>query len=321
MISDWQPGASLVALRRRAQVMSLIRNFFSRHSVMEVDVPLLSKSGVTDVNIDSICATLAGSLVYLQTSPEYFMKRLLASDSGDIYYLGKAFRDGEIGHQHNPEFTLLEWYRCGWDEHQLMFELADLVSQLMDRDGVSDLKVTKISYADCFHNEFGIDPHQAGLSDLQDLAAGIGSLSWAGETRANCLDLIFSLKVEPQLPKGLVFVYDYPACQAALAAITTTERGNKVSRRFEGFLNGVEIANGYFELCDPVEQRRRFDLDNTARQASGKPVSNIDTKLLDAMHSGLPACAGVALGLDRLLMSDLELKSIDQVMPFSWLRC
>ncbi|MFT5331642.1 MAG: lysyl-tRNA synthetase class 2 [Porticoccaceae bacterium] len=178
-----------------------------------------------------------------------------------------------------------------------------------------------MSYADCFHNEFGIDPHQAGLSDLQDLAAGIGSLSWAGETRANCLDLIFSLKVEPQLPKGLVFVYDYPACQAALAAITTAERGNKVSRRFEGFLNGVEIANGYFELCDPVEQRRRFDLDNTARQASGKPVSNIDTKLLDAMHSGLPACAGVALGLDRLLMSDLELKSIDQVMPFSWLRC
>ena len=320
-MSDWQPGASIKALRRRAQLMSLIRNFFTHQSVMEVDVPLLSKSGVTDINIDSICATLSGSPAYLQTSPEYFMKRLLASGSGDIYYLGKAFRDGEIGNKHNPEFTLLEWYRCGWDEHQLMVELADLVSQLMDRDGASDLKVTKISYEDCFHDKFGLNPHQASLSDLQDLAAAMGSLSWAGETRANCLDLIFSVKVEPQLPEGLVFVYDYPACQAALAAITTTEQGYKVSRRFEGFLNSVEIANGYFELRDPVEQRRRFNLDNTARQATGKPVSNIDTKLLDAMHSGLPACAGVALGLDRLLMSDLELRSIDQVIPFSWLRC
>jgi len=320
-MSDWQPGASISSLRRRAQVMSLTRNFFAHHSVMEVDVPLLSKSGVTDINIDGICATLSGMPAYLQTSPEYFMKRLLASGSGDIYYLGKAFRDGEIGNKHNPEFTLLEWYRCGWDEHQLMSELTDLVSQLIDRDGASDLNVTKISYVDCFHDKFGLDPHQASLSDLQDLAVEIGSLNWAEETRANCLDLIFSLKIEPQLPEGLVFVYDYPACQAALAAITTAEQGYKVSRRFEGFLNGVEIANGYFELCDPVEQRRRFYQDNTARQAAGKPMPKIDTKFLDAMQSGLPACAGVALGLDRLLMSDLEFKSIDQVMPFSWLRC
>jgi len=320
-MSDWQPGASISSLRRRAQVMSLTRNFFTHHSVMEVDVPLLSKSGITDINIDGICATLSGAPAYLQTSPEYFMKRLLASGSGDIYYLGKAFRDGEIGNKHNPEFTLLEWYRCGWDEHQLMTELTDLVSQLIDRDGASDLNVTKISYADCFHDKFGLDPHQANLNVLQDLAAEIGSLNWAEETRANCLDLIFSLEIEPQLPEGLVFVYDYPACQAALAAIMTVDQGYKVSRRFEGFLNGVEIANGYFELCDPVEQRRRFDQDNTARQATGRPMSKIDTKFLDAMQSGLPACAGVALGLDRLLMSDLELKSIDQVMPFSWLRC
>jgi|TARA_B110000438_G_C15814072_1_gene651094 lysyl-tRNA synthetase class 2 len=321
VVSDWQPGASIRNLQRRAQVMSLVRNFFANESVMEVDVPVLSRSGVTDLNIDGICATLAGAPAYLQTSPEYFMKRLLASGSGDIYCLGKAFRDSEIGHKHNPEFALLEWYRCGWDEHQLMSELGDLVSQLMNKPGVSDLRVTKVSYADCFKDKFGLNPHQASLSDLQGLAAKAGSLSWAGETRANCLDLIFSLKIEPQLPEGLVFIYDYPECQAALAAITTIEQGYKVSRRFEGFLDGLEIANGYFELCDPVEQRCRFDQDNIARQAAGKPIWDIDTKLLDAMRSGLPACSGVALGLDRLLMSDLEVQSIDQVMPFSWMRC
>ena len=320
-MSDWQPGTSLHSLQRRAQIMSLVRNFFASQSVMEVDVPVLSKSGVIDLNIDGICATLAGAPAYLQTSPEYFMKRLLASGSGDIYYLGKAFRDSEIGHKHNPEFTLLEWYRCGWDEHQLMCELGDLASQLINRRGVSDLRVTKISYADCFQDKFGIDPHQTSLSDLQGLAVKAGSSSWAGETRANCLDLIFSLEIEPHLQKGLVLVYDYPECQSALAATTTADKGYKVSRRFEGFLNGLEIANGYFELCDPVEQRRRFNQDNVARQATGKPVWDIDTKLLDAMRSGLPSCAGVALGLDRLLMSDLEVESIDQVIPFSWLRC
>jgi len=308
-------------LRRRAELLSGLRKFFSEAGVSEVDVPVLGRSTVTDNNIDSITAVTSGSGGYLQTSPEYFMKRLLAAGSGDIYCLGKAFRNGEAGQRHNPEFTLLEWYRCGWDEHQLMDELADLMSQIYRASDQSPLAVHRGSYADYFAQVLAVDPHTASLHQLQQLAVAAGSDSWAGESRANCLDLLFSVQVEPQLPQGLVFVYDYPACQAALAQTTTNDQGQLVSRRFEVFVNGMELANGYFELIDSVEQVQRFAEDLKARSAANKPVVEVDNHFMDALAQGLPSCAGVALGVDRLLMQLQGAESIAQVMPFSWDRC
>lgn len=320
-MTNWQPSASQAMLRCRAELLASLREFFSQHGVSEVDVPVLGRSTVTDSNIESIIAQPFGGSGYLQTSPEYFMKRLLAAGSGDIYCLGKAFRNGEAGQRHNPEFTLLEWYRCGWDEHQLMDELADLMSQIYRASDQSPLAVHRGSYADYFAQVLAVDPHTASLHQLQQLAVAAGSDSWAGESRANCLDLLFSVQVEPQLPQGLVFVYDYPACQAALAQTTTNDQGQLVSRRFEVFVNGMELANGYFELIDSVEQGQRFAEDLKARSAANKPVVEVDNHFMDALAQGLPSCAGVALGVDRLLMQLQGAESIAQVMPFSWDRC
>jgi len=314
--NPWQPGASIQALRQRSELLAQLRGFFHQRQVMEVDVPLLSRATVTDHNIESIQARNGDVAAYLQTSPEYFMKRLLASGSGDIYSLGKAFRSAESGRRHNPEFSLLEWYRCGWDEHQLMDEVAELIATL-----VPDIVVRRCSYADVFIRHLQIDPHLTGLVDLQRLAVSAGSEAWAEESRANCLDLLFSVLIEPHLDDGLVLVYDYPACQAALAKYAEDSQGRRISRRFEAFLNGVELANGYCELTDATEQAARFAEDQRLRQQSGKAAVAADQHLLAAMEAGLPECAGVALGVDRLLMQLQGAESIEQVMPFSWTRC
>jgi len=315
-LNQWQPGANMTALRQRSRVLSQLRDFFQQRQVMEVDLPLLSRATVTDLNIDSIEARNEEVGAYLQTSPEYFMKRLLASGSGDIYSLGKAFRDAESGRRHNPEFTLLEWYRCGWDEHQLMDEVVELIATL-----VPEIAVRRCSYAELFIQHLQVDPHFIDLANLQNLAVAASSESWADETRANCLDLLFSVLIEPQLDDGLVLVYDYPACQAALAKCAEDSQGRQVSRRFEGFLNRVELANGYCELTDVAEQESRFTEDQRLRKLSGKAAVAADQRLLAAMESGLPECAGVAMGVDRLLMQLQGADSIDQVMAFSWKRC
>ena len=314
--NPWQTGASIQALRQRSELLAQLRGFFHQRQEMEVDVPLLSRATVTDHNIESIQARNGDVAAYLQTSPEYFMKRLLASGSGDIYSLGKAFRSAESGRRHNPEFSLLEWYRCGWDEHQLMDEVAELIATL-----VPDIAVRRCSYADVFIRHLQIDPHLTGLVDLQRLAVSAGSEAWAEESRANCLDLLFSVLIEPHLDDGLVLVYDYPACQAALAKYAEDSQGRRISRRFEAFLNGVELANGYCELTDATEQAARFAEDQRLRQQSGKAAVAADQHLLAAMEAGLPECAGVALGVDRLLMQLQGAESIEQVMPFSWTRC
>ena len=315
-LNQWQPGATMATLRQRSRVIAKLRDFFQQRQVMEVDVPLLSRATVTDHNIDSIQACNADVAAYLQTSPEYFMKRLLAAGSGDIYSLGKAFRDAENGRRHNPEFTMLEWYRCGWDEHQLMDEVAELIASL-----VPEISVRRCSYADVFIQHLQVDPHFADLADLQRMAVIAGSEAWADETRANCLDLLFSVLIEPQLDDGLVLVYDYPACQAALAKCAEDSQGRQISRRFEGFLNRVELANGYCELTDAAEQASRFAKDQRLRKLSNKTPVTADSQLLAAMEAGLPECAGVAMGVDRLLMQLQGADSIDQVMPFSWERC
>lgn len=315
-MTDWQPGISLSRLRQRSRVLAELRSFFQQRHFLEVDVPVLATTSVTDRNIVSIAASVAGVSAYLQTSPEYFMKRLLAAGSGDIFCLGKAFRNGEAGSRHNPEFTLLEWYRCGWDEHQLMDEVSDLICGLLPDTGV-----VKISYGDLFFAHLQVDPHQAALSSLQKLAVEASSSAWSNESRANCLDLLFSVVIEPLLADGLVLVYDYPACQAALANCYQDPQGRQVSRRFEAFLNRVELANGYSELTDAQEQASRFSADQQARKIAGKPTMDIDRRLLGALQSGLPHCSGVALGVDRLLMQIENATSIDQVMPFSWDHC
>jgi lysyl-tRNA synthetase class 2 len=315
-LNQWQPGATMATLRQRSRVLAKLRDFFQQRQVMEVDVPLLSRATVTDHNIDSIQACNADVAAYLQTSPEYFMKRLLAAGSGDIYSLGKAFRDAENGRRHNPEFTMLEWYRCGWDEHQLMDEVAELIASL-----VPEISVRRCSYADVFIQHLQVDPHFADLANLQRMAVIAGSEAWADETRANCLDLLFSVLIEPQLDDGLVLVYDYPACQAALAKCAEDSQGRQISRRFEGFLNRVELANGYCELTDAAEQASRFAEDQRLRKLSNKTPVTADSQLLAAMEAGLPECAGVAMGVDRLLMQLQGADSIDQVMPFSWERC
>lgn len=310
-MSNWQPTATIDTLRIRAKLHASIRQFFETRDLLEVDVPVLSDTGVTDLHIDCLQTLVNDEPRYLQSSPEYFMKRLLASGSGPIYYLGRAFRNGENGCRHNPEFTMLEWYRTGWDEHQLMSEMAALLNEL----GVG-AKAQKLAYGDLFERVTGLNPHTIGLADLQTMASSLSGNNFSNEGRSTCLDLIFSLSVEPCLSDGLVFVYDYPACQAALARLDKDQRGHLIARRFEVFLNRVELANGYYELVDPVEQQSRFDADLALRHAAGKPLVPIDKNLLAAMDVGLPACSGVALGVDRLLMQLLGANDIAAVMPF-----
>jgi len=310
---NWQPTATLETLKSRAELLSNIRQFFQAAGIMEVDVPVLSEAGVTDVNIDCIQAQVCGETQYLQSSPEYYMKRLLASGLSSIYYLGKAFRNDEFGRRHQPEFTMLEWYRSGWDEHQLINEVTALLQHL----GLDSGSPQIIRYEELFEQITGLNSHQTPLSDIQVFASNLAGNDFSGESRSTCLDLIFSIAVEPNLSEGLVFVYDYPACQSALAQLGRDSQGNTAARRFEAYLNGMELANGYYELVDSVELKSRFDADIALRQAAGKSPMMEDQALLAAMESGLPSCAGVALGVDRLLMQLLNIDDISQVLAFS----
>ncbi len=315
-MEHWRPSASLDRLKTRADLLRRIRSFFSARQVLEVDVPVLAATGVTDLHIENIRARVNGVRRYLQSSPEYYLKRLLAAGSGPVFYLGKAFRDGESGRRHNPEFTLLEWYRPGWTEHQLMAETSDLLAGLAPAQ-VRD--INSYSYRQIFVDALGLDPHTASLEQLQILAAKLAGAElsdWQRESRSGCLDLLFSLGVEPRLPPGLVYIYDYPACQAALAQLHVDDTGTPVARRFEAFLNGMELANGYFELTDPGEQRARFAEDMNRRQAMGKAPMIADERLLAALDYGLPPSAGIALGVDRLLMQMVGADSIGEVISF-----
>ncbi|WIO74732.1 EF-P lysine aminoacylase EpmA [Porticoccaceae bacterium LTM1] len=315
-MADWQPSANIETLKKRAELFRKIRRFFDSREIYEVDVPLLGARGVTDLHIDCIEARCKGDIHYLQSSPEYFMKRLLAAGSGDIYFLGKAFRDGEAGRRHNPEFTMLEWYRVGWDEHRLMDEVVELIRFLAG----DEIAITKLDYRNAFHAALGVDPHTAELPELQRLAAETAGSESFYEDRSTCLDLIFSLKVEPKLPAGLTLIYGYPQCQAALAKIESDAQGQLVARRFEAFLNGVELANGYFELTTADDQAQRFEKDREQRRESCKRDMQADEKLLAALRAGFPNCAGVALGVDRLLMQLLNTDSIESVNAFPFSR-
>jgi lysyl-tRNA synthetase class 2 len=319
---DWRPGASIETLRVRADLLARIRAFFHRRGILEVETPLLARAGGTDPAIEPLLSKYTGPgyphglPLYLQTSPEFFMKRLLAAGSGPIFQICKAFRDGEAGPRHNPEFTLLEWYRPDFDDHRLMDELAELIRSVQGR---GELPERRQSYAELFRAALGIDPLSTDVEHLAAIAArqDIGELPNPAEmTRDDWLDLLLTHVIEPALPAGeLLFVYDYPASQAALARLDS--RDPRVARRFELYLDGLELANGFQELANADEQGRRFAQDNIRRRARGQAELPVDQALLAALEHGIPDCAGVAVGLDRLLMLSIGARSLDEVQAFS----
>jgi len=311
---DWKPSASLQNLQQRAYALAKIRRFFSERDVLEVETPLLASSTVPDVYIESIAAQVvkdnSSRKNFLQTSPEFFMKRLLASGSGSIYQIAKAFRQEEKGARHNIEFTLLEWYRLSYSLDQLMAELEELVQEVLSCGPIS-----RLSYREIFGQHLQIDPHEISLEELQKLAKSEIDLSGSDLSKTDYLQLLLSNSIEPKLPPYCI-IYDYPLEQAALAILATDEHGVVVAKRFELFGHGMELANGYFELSDAAEQRARFEKDNAARKEKGLQAHDVDEKLIAALESGLPSCSGVAVGVDRLLMLLVEAKNISEVISF-----
>ena len=305
-MSDWRPSGDFDALRARAGITRTVRDFFERRGVTEVTTPLLTASGVTDVHIESVATESPTG--WLRTSPEYAHKRLLAAGFGDLYELGPVFRRGEAGRHHQPEFTLLEWYRVGWDWRQLAGEVVDLIDACLPPcDGARSVRW--ISWSDCFEEGLGLDAlgtDDATLTQQADDAP-------AGLDRDALLDWLFATRIQPNFPpSGLTVVHDYPAAQAALARLRKDDP--RFAERFEVFAGPLELANGYHELGDADEQRARFERDNQARAARGQPVMPVDEAILAALHAGLPDCSGVALGLDRLVMAALGRSSIDEVV-------
>jgi lysyl-tRNA synthetase class 2 len=320
-MTSWQPTASLHNLRRRAQLLRQVRGFFAERGVLEVETPVLGAATVSDLHLSSLhChaeAVAPGQTLYLQTSPEFAMKRLLAAHGEPIYQLCKAFRDGEAGRLHNPEFTMLEWYRPGWDHHRLMTEVDELLAATLSTPAGE-----RISFRDAFQRHLGLDPLTAPERDLVGCAAGHGvgqPCGLAEDDRDGWLNLLLSLCVEPQLGRGRpTFVYDFPASQAALARIRHDHP--PVAERFEVWVDGVELANGYHELTDADEQRQRFEQDLAQRRSRGLPAVPVDRHLLAALEHGLGPCAGVALGFDRLVMLACGATAIAEVMPFPFER-
>lgn len=316
---DWRPTAPLSNLQQRARILARIRAFFAERGVMEVETPVLSVAAITDPHLESFTTHYTGpgyadgTALYLHTSPEFPMKRLLAAGSGPIYQLCKVFREGEAGRRHNPEFTLLEWYRPGFDHHALMAEVALLVAPLL---GLEGRPLEKLSYQEAFLQHAGLDPLTAPLDELIACAGKLGIAGFEDESgRDVWLDLILTHAVEPRLGRGgLCFIYDYPASQAALARLNPSNP--QVAERFELYYRGVELANGFNELADAVEQRKRFVAELETRRVQGlKPVP-VDEWLLAALEEGLPPCAGVALGVDRLVMLAVGADSLAEVMAF-----
>ena len=315
---NWRPSAELDALRARAALLTDIRGFFNAREILEVETPLLCSSGITDPSIEALLVERGASLAaprYLQTSPEYAMKRLLSAGSGPIFQIARAFRDGEAGARHNPEFTLLEWYRPGFDQQQLMSEVAALLELCL---GV--LPCHRRSYRQWFIDLLGIDPMLVSVAELEAFARSRLDPGTLSGDKDLWLDLLMSHLLEPRLAElGVCFVYDYPESQAALARVEI-EGGVAVGRRFEVYVHGLELANGYHELTDAREQRQRFERDNLRRREHGLPERPLDEHLLAALEYGLPDCSGVALGVDRLLMLATGSADIREVLAFAWER-
>lgn len=302
---------NLDSLRARAQLLQKIRAYFAEHQVIEADVPALAAYSVTDVNLQALKTEWQGKAMYLQTSPEFYLKRLLSAGLGDIYYLGKAYRHDDSAARHQPEFTMLEWYRLGFDDDSLINDVAALLGDI----GVSE-PISVRYYRDLFMAHTGLDPHSASDQSLQQFCLERYDLNWQQAPRSVWLELIFSFEIEPALSAPTI-VKDFPQCQAALAKVTTDQQGAAVAKRFELYWQGLEIANGYWELTDASEQQKRFALDNQLRREQHLPEITPDPDFLAAIAAGLPECAGVALGVDRLLMCLLGKSHIRDVVAFT----
>ncbi|MEW6995925.1 elongation factor P--(R)-beta-lysine ligase [Colwelliaceae bacterium MEBiC 14330] len=319
----WQPTLTWQNAQKRAVILQQIRQFFAERNVLEVETPALSQGTVTDVYLDAFACKynfLADSNVeqsanlYLQTSPEFHMKRLLAAGYGCIYSLAKAFRHEQAGRHHNPEFTLLEWYRIGFNQFDLMLEVSELLKDILACN-----EPIFISYQDSFISKTGIDPLTAKFADLVALLAQHNkSADWllVQNDRDALLQFIFMEIIEPSI--GInepCFVYNFPVAQASLAKVSLQDA--RVAERFECYYQGIELVNGFNELTDANEQQRRFQQDNAKRVAQGLPARAIDHNFIAALNHGLPQCSGVALGVDRLVMLALELNNISEVQSFS----
>jgi lysyl-tRNA synthetase class 2 len=319
--ADWAPAASFANLKLRARILSEIRAFFYEREILEVETPALSIAAITEPHLESFQTLYTGPGMaggvpfYLHTSPEFPMKRLLAYGSGPIYQIARVFRQGERGRLHNPEFTLLEWYRPGYNHHDLMQEVDALVRQLLGKRRAL-VETEYLSYAEAFVLYAGINPHLADLESLQQCASrhNIGNVAGLEQDRDAWLDLILTHKVEPHLGQGgLTFLYDYPASQASLARVRIETP--PVAERFELYFEGVELANGFHELQDAAEQRRRFEAEQRKHTGGGQ-LPPLDERLLAALQHGMPDCSGVALGVDRLLMLLCGAARIDEVIAF-----
>lgn len=317
----WQPTASVDMLKQRAAIIMAVRHFFAKRGVMEVDTPLWSMAGVTNPYIASFtsyyhppgCEAILG---YLQTSPEYAMKRMLAAGSGCIYQISKAFRDGESGRYHNPEFTMLEWYRLGFDHEQLLSEVLNLLTEVAGAPAP-----VIMTYAQAFETILTINPHHASLAVLHDCLRQyqLDNVNIDLGDRDLCLQLLMTEVIERQFDSRIpTVIIDFPASQAALARILPGDPS--VAARFEVYWQGVELANGFYELSDTSEQSARFQADLAKREILGLPLVPVDEHLLAALAHGLPDCAGVALGIDRLVMCALGASSLAEVMAFPWER-
>ncbi len=301
---SWRPVASLETLKLRARLLERIRAFFSARDVLEVETPILARATTPDPNLHSFETQYHGpggpARLYLQTSPEFAMKRLLAAGSGSIYQICKVFRDGECGRLHNPEFTMIEWYRIGFDHHQLMDEVTQMITDLLQAC-IKHVPAERLSYRDAFERYAGIDPLSADATELSRCANHAGIMPPPLLDRDGWLNLLMTHIIEPKLLSDrLTCIYDFPASQAALARLSSTDP--RVAERFEVYLGSTELANGFHELTDATEQRTRFEADNTRRRQSGLSEMALDEALLSALDAGMPDCAGVALGFDRLVM-------------------
>ncbi len=319
MSETWRPYAEYKLIKLRSEMLAKIRRFMNDRNIMEVETPVLSRATVGDVQLNSFCTEYSSpqqssdQALYLQTSPEYAMKRLLASfgtadEAGAIYQISKVFRNEEQGRLHNPEFTMLEWYQRGYDHHQLMKETESFLNLFAIHH------CEKISYGEVFVKHTGLNPHTCAIDELEAIANEHGLSSSSGE-RAMLLDFIFSHKIAAILGgTHPLFVYDYPACQSALAKLRCDYP--VVAERFELFINGMEIANGFHELTDADEQLARFEDDLHLRKKTKRSDVPIDYLFLDALRHGLPSCAGIAVGIDRLLMAITGIQDIREVMTF-----
>jgi lysyl-tRNA synthetase class 2 len=324
---SWQPTLTWEYAQKRAQILQQVRHFFNERNVVEVETPALSQGTVTDVHLDAITCRYnflndsspdQTTSLYLQTSPEFHMKRLLASGYGCIFQIAKAFRHEEAGRFHNPEFTLLEWYRLGFDHFTLMKEVAQLLKTVLDCN-----EPTQITYQDLFIDQLSVDPLTASRAQLLSLIKMHDKLSdWLTVEQDNdiLLQFVFSEIIEPNIGNDSpCFVYNFPRSQASLAKICPED--SRVAQRFECYFKGIELVNGFNELTDPEAQLERFQGDNRQRKTMFLPEMPIDTNLITALSQGLPQCAGVALGIDRLIMLALKAEHIEQVVSFPIERC